>query len=112
VETEEALAPLYPCAEVVLPGGTLSPASGLRPDLLTPMAQGRAVLAGPVADAWVRSAAAAGVIATAEDVEALAARLLDLLQDPDATSGLGAAGKVWLEAQVGAAGRVLGRIVK
>jgi 3-deoxy-D-manno-octulosonic-acid transferase len=107
VETPEALPLLYACADVVIPGGSLAAQSALTPDLITPLALGRPVLAGPARDAWTASALDAEAIAGAEDVEGLAAQALELMRSPEQAAALGARGRAWLERQIGARARVL-----
>lgn len=111
VEDPDALDAFYPCGDVVIAGGTLSPGSSARPDLLTPLLAGRPVLVGPRRDdALVSAAVEAGVVLSAPDVEGLADLTRGLLTDAARGQALGEAARTWLNAQIGATKRVLDRL--
>lgn len=107
VEDPETLAGIYPCADLVVPGGTLV-GDERTPDLATPLARGCAVAVGPAGREHpvVASAVAAGAVAAASD-EDLEETLAALLTDPDRRDALASAGQAWLKCHTGALGRVL-----
>ena len=111
VEDPETLAGIYPCADLVVPGGTLV-GDERTPDLATPLARGCAVAVGPAGREHpvVASAVAAGAVAAASDEE-LEETLAALLTDPERREALATAGQTWLRHHSGALERVL-RAVK
>lgn len=108
IEDPAFLDQAYPCADLVIAGGTLHPQAGAAPDLVTPMLAGRPVLVGPRRnEALVAAAVEAGVVGAAEDVEGLAARARELLEAPGEREALAGRARAWLERQPGARRRVL-----
>ncbi|MFP4695033.1 3-deoxy-D-manno-octulosonic acid transferase [Thiohalospira sp.] len=107
VEDPQTLAGIYPCADLVVPGGTLV-GDGRPPDLSTPLDRGCAVAVGPAGREHpvVASAIAAGAVAAAGDDE-LEETLAALLTDPERREALAAAGRAWLNRHTGALDRVL-----
>lgn len=98
IEEAEPLRDFYACADLIIPGGTLSADSTTTPDLVTPILAGKPVLVGPQhADPMVKAAADAGVVRTADDIESLAAAARELLSDPEAGAELVAQARAWLE---------------
>lgn len=110
VEDPQTLNGIYPCADLVVPGGTLV-GDGRTPDLVTPLARGCAVAVGPAGREHpvVASAVAAGAVAAASD-EALEETLAALLTDADRRQALAAAGQAWLERHAGAMDRVMAAV--
>lgn len=98
IEEPDPVRDFYACADLVIPGGTLSADSTTTPDLVTPMLAGKPVLVGPHRqDATVQAAVAAGVVRAADDVDSLAESTRELLSDPEAAAQLVASARVWLE---------------
>ncbi|MHB1528485.1 MAG: 3-deoxy-D-manno-octulosonic acid transferase [Acidiferrobacteraceae bacterium] len=98
---------MYRCADVVVAGGTLA-TEGPDPDVILPLALARPVVAGPLGLAPVLAAARAdGAVRAVGGLDDLEPALMPLLTLAEERKRQGDAGKAWLEAQVGAAQRVL-----
>ena len=110
VEDPETLNGIYPCADLVVPGGTLV-GDERPPDLATPLARGCAVAVGPAGRQHpvVASAVAAGAVAATSD-ETFEETLAALLADADQRRALATAGEAWLQRHTGAMERVLAAI--
>lgn len=108
VEDAETRSALYPCADLVIPGGSLV-ADTDAPDLRTPLLREIPVLLGPHGDRdpLVRAAIQAGVVRQADNVESLAALAEALLADRDQARRQAQTARRWLDRQVGALDRVL-----
>ena len=108
VEDAAVRQPLYVCPDLTVAGGTLAPDGDQAPDLVTALLAGRPVMVGPHRrDPLVRAAAAAGVVAVGDDVDALAERAMALFDAPEEANALGARAREWLHEQVGARQRVM-----
>ncbi|HSP00189.1 MAG TPA: 3-deoxy-D-manno-octulosonic acid transferase [Thioalkalivibrio sp.] len=99
---------LFPCADLVIPGGSLVEGAET-PDLVTPLLNARPILLGPHgADTpLARAAIEAGVVGRALGVDSLAARAEALLSEPEQTRAQARKGQDWLQGQVGAMERVM-----
>lgn len=108
VEDADTRTALYPCADLIIPGGSLV-AEMQAPDLITPLLGEVPVLLGPHGsrDPLARAALQAGVVAQADSVETLAARAEALLGDLAQARRQAQAARRWLDHQVGALERVL-----
>jgi 3-deoxy-D-manno-octulosonic-acid transferase len=108
VEDAETRAALYPCADLVIPGGSLV-AGAEAPDLITPLLREVPVLLGPHGGdhPLTRAAAQAGVVSAAEDIASLPVLAEALLGDPLQCRNQARTARAWLERQVGALERVL-----
>ncbi|QKT02651.1 3-deoxy-D-manno-octulosonic acid transferase [Ectothiorhodospiraceae bacterium 2226] len=108
VEDAEVMAGLYGCADYVVVGGTVSEAARNAPDVLTPLALGRATIVGPARhDALIGAAVRAGAVAAATTPEEMVDHAAAWILDPAAAQAQGERGRAWLHAQVGARERVL-----
>ncbi len=107
LEDAEVARRMYRCADVVVAGGTLATA-GPQPDAILPLALARPVVAGPLGLSPVLAAARVdGAVRAVSGLDDLEPALMPLLTLADERKRQGDAGKAWLEAQVGAAQRVL-----
>lgn len=98
IEEPEPVRDFYACADLVIPGGTLSEDATVTPDIVTPILAGKPVLVGPHhQDSTVKAAVEAGVVRAANDVEDLASAVRELLGEPDAAAQLVEKARVWLE---------------
>jgi len=108
VEDPDTRNALFPCVDLVIPGGSLVEGAGA-PDIITPLLNARPILLGPHgADTpLARAAIEAGVVGRAQGVDSLAALAEALLGDPEQALTQARHGLDWLEGQVGALERVM-----
>ena len=107
IEDAAALKAMYPCADFVVVGGTLSPESTHVPDIFTPLSYGRPIIVGPRRDDYaVAAALRAGVVLGADNVDDIARHALGLLDSADGEA-LTRAAAMWLSLQGGASARVM-----
>jgi 3-deoxy-D-manno-octulosonic-acid transferase len=109
IDTIGELAAVWGLADIAFVGGSLRPGRGGQ-NMMEPAAYGASVMFGPhianfreTVDELLRRNAARQVA----DADALARGLLDDLDDPDAAAARGKAGRAFVLAQDGAAGRTL-----
>ena len=103
---------LYACADWVVPGGTLSDASSVDVDLVTPILLERPLVVGYAAKPTplLRAAQRAGVINQTEDEEQLFSQLKAIIDEPERAHAQALRAKAWLNAQAGALKRVIAAI--
>jgi len=113
VEEPEPLTALYACADFVVAGGTLHTSALQTPDLMMPMLRGKPVIVGAAQrdDVLVRAAIADNAVLAGDNEEEVFQHARGLIDAaPAERERLGAAGRDWLQAQVGALARVLALI--
>ena len=112
IEEPQPLAALYACVDFVVAGGTLHSSALQKPDLITPLLHGKPVIVGSAQrdDGLVRAALADNAVLGGNNEEQVFQHARGLLDAPSERERLGAAGKDWLQAQVGALARVLALI--
>lgn len=107
IEDAAALKAMYPCADFVVVGGTLSAEARHVPDLFTPLSYGRPLIVGPRRDDYaVAAALRAGIVLAADNVDDVVRHALGLIGDADG-GALTRAAATWLSSQRGAAARIM-----
>jgi len=108
VEDTDTRNAMFPCADLVIPGGSLVEGAGAA-DLITPMLNTRPILLGPHGQdsPLSRAAIQASMVDRAQGVDTLAARAEALLGDPEQALARARKARNWLTGQVGALERVM-----
>ena len=107
IEDATALKAMYPCADFVVVGGTLSAESTHAPDIFTPIGYRRPVIVGPRREDYaVAAALRAGVVLGADNADDIVRHALGVIGNADGEA-LTRAAATWLSLQGGATARVI-----